>query len=515
MVTHSRRMAATVALGSALLALLAVLIRTAWQCDDAWITHRSAAHLLAGLGPVFNPGERVQAYTNPLWLGVSALCQGLSGESYYSVLAASIALAMGAAVVLATRVAPDRATGALAVLAFSASSTLVDFATGGLETPLLYLVLAVAVTRADAPAGPRDAGLAALLCSLAALTRPDAALFLAPAAAWSLWRAGRNGLPAALLGASPLLAWEAFSLVYYGSLVPNTAIAKLNLEIPPGELAARGLAWMAESGQHDPLALGLAVGGAGLALLRGSPGQRALALGSLAVLAWVVRVGGDFMLGRFLAAPALLGLGLLTRLAGPLPQPGRIALAVLLLVHALASPDARWRSGGDHGRDAARAQRLSAHGVADERAWYYPSTGLLPVLAQRDRIAAQGLPTPPEPGAVEGQLDGRTPGVAVSEQIGLYAAFAGPDLHVVDVYALADPLLARLPYRPTGPWRAGHYRRPLPDGYLASIATGQPRIRDPQVAALYADVLLLTRGPLFTRARWTAILRQRAGLLRP
>src|SRR5206468_3306773 len=36
--------------------------------DDAFINFRYAANLAAGLGPVFNPGERVEGYTAPAWV---------------------------------------------------------------------------------------------------------------------------------------------------------------------------------------------------------------------------------------------------------------------------------------------------------------------------------------------------------------------------------------------------------------------------------------------------------------
>ncbi|HEY4643530.1 MAG TPA: hypothetical protein VIH68_02320, partial [Bacteroidota bacterium] len=35
--------------------------------DDASITFRYAYHLASGEGPVFNPGERVEGFSNPLW----------------------------------------------------------------------------------------------------------------------------------------------------------------------------------------------------------------------------------------------------------------------------------------------------------------------------------------------------------------------------------------------------------------------------------------------------------------
>ena len=48
-------------------AMVACAWWTGWVCDDAYITFRHVLNCLGGYGPVFNPGERVQAYTHPLW----------------------------------------------------------------------------------------------------------------------------------------------------------------------------------------------------------------------------------------------------------------------------------------------------------------------------------------------------------------------------------------------------------------------------------------------------------------
>ena len=37
-------------------------------CEDAYITFRFSGNLADGYGPVFNPGERVEGYSNPLWM---------------------------------------------------------------------------------------------------------------------------------------------------------------------------------------------------------------------------------------------------------------------------------------------------------------------------------------------------------------------------------------------------------------------------------------------------------------
>ena len=56
---------------AAIAAMPAVILAVAgyaqrWVTDDAFIDFRIVANLLAGHGPVFNLGERIEAYTNPL-----------------------------------------------------------------------------------------------------------------------------------------------------------------------------------------------------------------------------------------------------------------------------------------------------------------------------------------------------------------------------------------------------------------------------------------------------------------
>jgi hypothetical protein len=84
---------------------------------------------------------------------------------------------------------------------------------------------------------------------------------------------------------------------------------------------------------------------------------------------------------------------------------------------------------------------------------------------------------------------------------------------VVDGFALADPLLARLPPVRRVDWKAGHLPRVLPAGYLDTLA-GDPtnvHIVDPGVARLYETVLRVHHGPVFARGRGVAILELLSG----
>src|SRR6185503_3325889 len=63
-----------VALGVWLVVALAIahIVRLAFVCDDAFISFRYAGHFASGHGIVFNLGERVEGYTNFLWVVVCA-----------------------------------------------------------------------------------------------------------------------------------------------------------------------------------------------------------------------------------------------------------------------------------------------------------------------------------------------------------------------------------------------------------------------------------------------------------
>src|SRR5579864_6854807 len=48
-----------------------------WVTDDAFIDFRVVGNILAGHGPVYNVGERVEVYTSPLWVAILTAFRGL------------------------------------------------------------------------------------------------------------------------------------------------------------------------------------------------------------------------------------------------------------------------------------------------------------------------------------------------------------------------------------------------------------------------------------------------------
>ena len=84
-------------------------------------------------------------------------------------------------------------------------------------------------------------------------------------------------------------------------------------------------------------------------------------------------------------------------------------------------------------------------------------------------------------------------------------------VHVVDKYALADPLMPRLRLINTQNWRIGHFKHVIPAGYLDTLQTGANQIKDPGLAIYYDKLRLVTRGGLWDRQRWVEIFKLNVG----
>ena len=471
-----------------------VIVRTAWVCDDAYITFRTVDNFVNGYGLTWNPGERVQTFTHPLWMFQIAGFYAITNEPFYTSLFVSIGLSTAAVLVYGLRIARSLEAGLLGILILTLSKAFTDYATSGLENPLTHLALALFfVAWFTRSAGPRRFFLLSLLAALAMLNRMDAGLLVVPAVAVEFIRQPtRRLLAAGILGLLPFLAWEAFSLLYYGFPFPNTAYAKLNVGIPRTVLAMQGLHYLWTSLQMDPLTIVAIAGGVALPF---ATRQRHLLPFSFAIglhLAYVVYIGGCFMSGRYLTAPLFCSVVLISQ-AENIRRRSWIKVICLVVVLAGLSPCPTVLSGADYG---AQWPFTETEGIADERGMAYQGAGLL--NAGGARVEDHGWAA----AARKARDDDVT--LTVQSSIGIYGYYAGPDIHVIDANALADPLLARLPPRDIV-WRIGHFKRAVPKGYPPSLIGGQNLIEDTRVAALFDHLVLITRAELLDPVRLLTI----------
>ncbi len=482
---------------------LLVIVRRAWMSDDAFITLRAVDHLIHGRGFGFNAGERVLGFTNPLWALLLVVPYAVIRDPFIAPVVLGLVVTALFAVTFVFGAGRDVRLSLLILTTLGFSRYFTDFSSGGLENPLTHLLLVLLFVAAFR--GP-SARLTVYLCAaLSFVNRPDSVPLILPPLAFVLWRdRGALDVRQALRGAAPAIAWLAFATFYYGFPLPNTAYAKLNTDIPRGELVRQGWAYLLEAAQNDAALAIIIVLGATCALLelKGALSRErrfaaAALLGSLLLdLVYVVAIGGDFMAGRFLTPSAVVAAIAVSRcaedwLAAPNGGAWATALTGLVLVTLPFSP---WRE------DRSESKReFPPHRVVDERGWYRENLtltmNLRPAMWKEYGLFGEGR------AARE-----RQERVVQFNNVGMFSWGAGPGVYVLDELALTDPLLARLPFEYRPDWRTGHLPRPIPAGYIETLRDGENVISDPCVHAFYDKLRRVVRGPLFSAARFAAML---------
>ncbi len=305
-----------------LLALLpwgAWTARLAWVCDDAWISFRYGRNWANGHGPVYNldGSPPVEGYSDLAWVALAAATTrlGLTPE----IVLPAVSAACGALVVLGvartTALLGAPTAGVIAAAGVvGLSPAMGAWSTGGLETMPTTLAFGLLAERLWVAKDLRGALLAACALSLLRVEGPAWALLVAALGAVGWGSADeRRGLrhQAAFVGAAVVLVvavHTAWRLSFYGDWVANTARAKV--EWGPDRLG-RGALYVIGTWVNLPSLVlpALAVPWVPWESRR----NRALGVLTLAVPAYAMAVGGDYMaFGRLL----VLGLPLLAVLVG-------------------------------------------------------------------------------------------------------------------------------------------------------------------------------------------------------
>ncbi len=515
LIRNATRQRTILAAGFAL--LLIALLRTAWLCDDSYISFRTADNILNGYGPVWNVNERVQAFTHPLWLAVCTVAFAVTGNVYYTAIGLGLVVTLASVALLTARLASTPWNLVVCFAALLSSKAFIDYSTSGLENPLTHLLLLIFVWEWwRQPETTTRLKRLSWLGAACMLNRIDLGLIVAPALAYAGWRLGvRRALTPLIVGFLPFIAWELFATFYYGTPFPNTAYAKLSPAIPIDVRLARGVDYLSRTLLGDPATLpAIALSAVAVSQARQRTDWPLLA-GVGLYLCYVVTVGGDFMMGRFLTAPFIVAVGLLARAAwARSPKAGAAAAAAVLVLGLVAPWEPALLSGIGysyannwiHGRatrqPADDGRYVFLNKITDERRLNYEFAGLLKVLSSGE---------PDHVWRTEG-LELRASGkqVVVRGFIGLIGYYAGPQVHIVDFHGLSDALLARLPGG-TSSSIMGHLPRPIPEGYVETIASGTNHLANANLAAYYDSLHLIIAGPLWSGERLGTLLRFLSG----
>jgi hypothetical protein len=212
-------------LGWAALLVVQIFSFSGVRSDDAFISYRYGQNLATGVGLVFNPGVRVLGSTSPGQMLLSGAAYAICGiDATPSVMATLGCVAWSAqvfAVFLLLSAALGRGGAALV-------AALVGIGATGAQAwvPLETNLVAACVLFAFATAQRRQWYATAALVAAATLMRPDAWLAALGLSAWCIWELRRRALGPAALFVVLAAAWPVFALRYYGSPVPQSALAK-------------------------------------------------------------------------------------------------------------------------------------------------------------------------------------------------------------------------------------------------------------------------------------------------
>jgi arabinofuranosyltransferase len=491
----------------------------AWISDDAMITLRTILNWHHGFGLVFNPGERVQGYTHPLWMLLLSGSYLIIHEIFLTTLILSTMLTMIAAFLIPFYFSKSLHPMLIACFGLIASKAFLEYGTSGLENSISYGLmgfLVLAFLRQNRKQYI-DYYVILTLASLLFLCRMDYSIIAFPIVLTAIFACEslQHKIIGILLGSLPVMAWMGFALIYYGTPFPNTYYAKLSTEIPKTEYFLQGLNYTLDLLTRD-LSTGLLIG---IALWMGSrqrnqPRLQILTLSLGLYLLYILSIGGDFMSGRFFAILAYLAAIIIAQLPELEIRP---IIPVTALIFGIGISGVVAFSVPNQNLFYPNLHVIRMNGVADERIYLFDSNALIGRQRQFPSLEnwRQGPMDAPK------QIKIRCGGLGHS------SLADGPQVHYIDTCALTDPLLARLPYyRRTdqnnhygivalwrSPWRIGHFTRLIPNGYYHTIQSQTLQIDDPQLAEFYQSLQVIIQGPLFTPQRLVKIWQLNTGQL--
>ena len=316
------------------LILTVAFVLCVWGCkawwprvvDDAYITFHYSQNLVDGYGPVFNPGERVEGYSSPSWmiLSAGAIALGLDPVSASKWIGLFVTFCLVSLVYAAARREEVADPGAaLAALLLGSSMVLQIWSVSGMETNLYALLFfAGLLSLGTPPTTTRGVLSASAVLVAAALTRPEGLLFwacglLVVVATGNKTQGGSaNGRARRaalyLLPGLALMLHFIWRLLYYGTALPNTYYAKTGGGLRMWQQGLHGLSIFLANPAHW-IWIAAAIAGTAVGLAR--PGRRLkagiMAGAVLLHLLYIVSVGDDGLRVHRFYVPVLAPLALL------------------------------------------------------------------------------------------------------------------------------------------------------------------------------------------------------------
>jgi len=487
-----------------------VVYQSAWLSDDAYITFRTVDNFVNGYGLTWNISERVETYSNPLWMFLVTIPYFFTNEIYYTSIILSIVVSVIAVLIFAFKISKTVLGAILGVTIFIFSKPFIDYSTSGLENPLTHLILGIFLMvyiKSVKRFNFKTLFLLSIITAFGAINRLDTLVFFLPCLVFAFLKLPKiKGVYVVTLGLIPAIIWKGLAIFYYGFPFPNSAYAKvLNTGISKTQLIQHGFYYFENLMSWHPVTFFIIMVGMAVPFIIKEKRLIPVTLGVVLYLIFILQSGGDFMTGRHFTAPLFVAVILLSQCNfTAFRRIPLIAFFVIVIVVGVITPNSPLFSDEDY-----HLLPEFWGSVADERGVYYPDTGLLNNLSMVEgpyhRWGEAGLKI---------KEAHSTPYVIYN--IGMFGFHAGPKIHIIDFFALSDPLLSKLPLTKIDVnfedgWRTGHIDRILPPDYFKTIQSDENVIEDECLAKYYDKLSIITRGNLFDANRIQEIWKMNTG----
>ena len=482
-----------------------IALISSWISDDAQITFRQILNFLNGDGIVFNFGERVQAFTHPLWFFLLSGAIAFTNEMFLTTSILSILISVTAIIFLLRmelNLGKTEFTYLSPIYLLIFSFAFCDYITSGLENPLSYLLTSLLLFMLFQENLRKNLQFIFFILALLVLNRFDYVVLFSPLALVLLfsYTSKSKFIKVLLPGSVLIITWVIFATIYFGSPLPNTYYAKLNAGYPRSEILERGIDYLVSLKFDVASIMIISISFISLLLYRNRI-LLSLAIGKVLYLCYIIYIGGDFMIGRFIAILVLLSIGeiivVLNKSLIAVSMKNCILITLLVVFAIIGIVYNNPITSFNYYREAKfneNSMRVVYKGANDQRGVYYKFTGLFAKYRDRWPNPEKFTSIPPQKYRI------------ICGWIGAIALTDNSKYHI-DPCGLTDPFLARLPAIDYENWRIGHHHRKIPTEYGQYKIGNISELPDTELKELLSDVELVSQGEIFSFGRFGAIWR--------
>ena len=509
--------------------VLEIILSQSWVADDAFHSFIMARNLAEGNGFVYNIGERVLAVTNPFYTIFISILYFFTKEMYLTSIISQTIISCFAIFIVCKFFVKGGYQYIFTCMLFLFSPSFIVYCTSGLENCVLFLLSGVLIhiVLHNREFSLKKLLLIAFLVSLIAGTRMDAVLFFIPIVVYVfLFKRSKDisflkAFAIGLTGLSPFIIWELFSLFYYGLLVPNTAVAKLNTGFSKLWYLERGIQYTVVTFLNDIFVVIVPLVSIILSIVSKKRKLVLVASGVFLYFLYLIYIGGDFMCGRHFTVMYYISVILLleflnTKKIINLNKKLCFSGLVIMYVYSFLLMSFCGRSyliNKTCYENPNSLTGLKGAMISDEHTWYkifslksnisfYRNNGkFIDEYYNHDDIAKY------IPDFKDDQLGFRQEGMELGYRIYIYNSFHDRK-YFTDEIGLQDPLVThfKLKSYKKSDFRVGHIYRATPDDFAESVYYQKNLIKDKSLHKYYDKLLEITRGDLFSMKRIKTII---------